>query len=189
MPSSFVTLNFDTEFPIPRDCLPRGDVTCRVIRADCDIVNNWNDWVTFRIRLVLRITIRSGERVCSFTREVVRRATVWLDAGFHIAACEVTAAVCRCVAHRGRLLCSIAVKVAFFLKQDGQDPCRLVCHCHRQRCHRCRDDYDDWDELTDDVDCHEDIDCHEDTDCHRDRQIKVQVIPCDPKPCQRSVNA
>lgn len=175
--SCFATVNFDTEFRIPRDCLPEGDVDCRVVRAECDIVDKWDEWVTFQLRLLLKITIRSGDLLCSFTREVFIKETVWLDVDSWIKECDVVAAVCRCVAHRGKVHCNGTVQVAFFLKKRWPDHCR-PCHHGKKHHDLCwSDDGDDWDRSGP---CHEDGHRRED-DCRR-VSPKVQIIQCRQKP-------
>lgn len=125
-------LNIDREFHVPPDCLREGNVTCRVVFSDCDVIDRWDDLLTFRVKLFLRITIRSGELVCSFDREIVLKETVWLCRDACVLDCEVRAAGCRCVVNRGRVWCSLAVGVRFaFRKPEPFCPCPVdPCPIH-----------------------------------------------------------
>lgn len=115
------TLNFDTEFRVPQDCLRSGEVTCKVVRQRCDLLACWDHWVTFRVVLRLKITIRSGELVETFHRTVILKESVWLEGSARVRDCAVTGAICRCVLHRGRIHCNGTVRVEFEL-----DHCRPV---------------------------------------------------------------
>ncbi|MFZ5816600.1 MAG: hypothetical protein ACOY93_15080 [Bacillota bacterium] len=166
----FATLNCDTEFRVPPDCLREGEVSCRVVRAECDVVDVWDHWVTIKVRLLLKITIRSGELVCRFFKEIILKESVWLEPGTWIKDCDVVAAACRCVLHRGRLHCNLTVKVEFRLKKKWHDPC-------------CWDRCDDWSGA---------CDWEEDWVWTRRerREQKVQVcrpklVHCRPDPCRR----
>lgn len=121
--TSFATVNIDTDFRSPPGCRPSGTVDCRVVRARCAVVRQFREWVTFKVILVLEIRIRSGRRTCRFFKEIAVKETVWLDVDKRIRACDVVAAACRCVAVRGRVHCSVAVKVRFFLEQRFHDRC------------------------------------------------------------------
>lgn len=130
-----VTANFDTEFPAPADCPRHGDVACRVVRADCRVIDAWDVWITFEISLLLRITVRSGERCCTFFKERRFRETVMADRHTRVDTCDVTAVACRCVIQRGRVHCNLTAKVAFTVK----DRCRCGCMHHSLcRCHSCK---------------------------------------------------
>ncbi|MFZ5824121.1 MAG: hypothetical protein ACOY94_07325 [Bacillota bacterium] len=138
--SNSAIVNFDTEFRVPPDCLREGDVDCRVVKADCVVVDTWGEWVTFKVRLLLKIRIQSGELVCTFFKELVFRETVWLDCNTFITDCKVVAAACKCVVHRGKVHCNLTVKVCFRLKKKFKPDC---C-CKKHDC--CCDDWSghDW---------------------------------------------
>jgi uncharacterized membrane protein YgcG len=139
---SFSTVNFDTEFRIPPGCRPSGAVDCRVVRARCVVIRQFREWVTFKVILVLEIRIRSGHRTCRFFKEIAAKETVWLDVDKRIRACDVVAAACRCVTNRGRVHCSLTVKVRFFLEHKFRDPCMPFRRHHGSG---------DWDRLDGDV--------------------------------------
>lgn len=124
-------LNFDTDFCVPSDCLREGDVACRVVFSDCEVLHRWDDLLTFRIKLILRLTVSSGELRCSFDREIILKETVWLCPDACITDCKVKAAGCRCVLQRGLVFCSGAVSAEFLFKKP--EP---FCPCPIDRCHR-----------------------------------------------------
>lgn len=144
MSNNTATVNFDTEFSVPSDCLPKGEVDCRVVKADCDIVDIWKDWVTFKIRLLLKIRIRSGDLVCLFKKEIILKDTVWLDCHTRIKDCEVIAAACKCILHRGKIHCNLTVKVLFSLIPRRRHCCHEDdwCDFDRKHDHCCDDDFD-----------------------------------------------
>lgn len=118
--SSFATVNIDTDFRAPPDCPRKGDVDCRVVRAECEVIAKWDHWVTFKVRLRLRIGVRHHSHSDGiFFREIVIKETVWLDCHLWIKACEVVATACRCVINRSRIHCNLTVKVEFFLKKKS----------------------------------------------------------------------
>lgn len=170
MSSCTATVNVDTEFRVPPEALRDGEVTCRVIRTDCDIVGTWEEWVTFEARLLLRISIRCGELVSSFTKEVVFKETVWLDVDSWIEGCDVAAVCCRCVLQRGRVHCNLTAKVAFCLKRRWPRHCDVIYTC-RKRCGRpdCRHCGQHWD-------------CEPEPHDHRGDRHRPS---CKPDPCQR----
>ncbi len=149
MSEFLTTLNFDTDFHVPKDCLKEGDVHCRVLFAECHVVDRWDEMLTFKVRLVLRISIRSGGLRCSFDREIVLRETVWFDGCLDLLECKVKSAVCKCVVHHGRVLCNGTVSIHFMFRHHHPvcpcPPCPCDCGgCHHSGgCHRC-DESDDF---------------------------------------------
>lgn len=137
--SEFVTtLNFDTEFHAPCDCPPEGDVSCRVVCSECQVIDRWDRMLTFRARLLLRVTIHRGGLRCTFDREIIVKESVWFDGWLDLLSCEVKAAICRCVLNRGRLFCNGTVSVQFHFRRPS--PC---CHCWRNPCECCHHDHSD----------------------------------------------
>lgn len=110
-------VQFDTDFKVPHDSLREGRVRCKVLRSDCEILEIWDCKVTFRIRLLLKITVRSGELESSFRHRLEFDDVAWLDTGCWITGCEVTAAGCSCVVRRGLVSCSGCLSVRFFLEK------------------------------------------------------------------------
>lgn len=120
-------VTFDTDFHVPPDCLQDGKVHCRVIASDCEILDVCDGWVTFRVELLLKLTIRSGCHSCSFEREVVLEESVYL--GACAVDCEVTAALCRCVLRNGKVRCSGGVAIRFHVQRPVLicQSCQTVC--------------------------------------------------------------
>lgn len=135
MDNRFAMINIDTEFRVAPDCRREGEVECRVIRAECAVVDQWDCWVTIRLRLLLRITVHSGHGCQTFCKELTQRETVWVDDRVWVRGCEVEAAVCKCVLHRGRIHCNLTVKVGFHLRSgcgpQGGPHCGCGCGSHR----------------------------------------------------------
>lgn len=131
-----VTINFDTEFPVPSDCFKHGEVACQVVRSHCEVLHCWDDWVTFRVCLLLKITIQSRHHEHSFFKEVTITETANLDAWARIQDCRVVAAICRCVLNCGWVHCNGTVKVEFLLtKRHHEWACTTGGESH-SACHR-----------------------------------------------------
>lgn len=128
MSDSLATVNFETEFFAPHDCLKEGFVSCKVIRADCRVVDDWAGGVTFRLGLVLKITIKEGELLCSFAERVDLKDTIWLGDQVSVTDCEVVQTGCRCVIKRGLVRCSGVAAVKFFIRKPAPPcpPCPTV---------------------------------------------------------------
>lgn len=122
-------INIDTEFRVAPDCRREGEVECRVIRAECAVVDHWDCWVTIRLRLLLRITVHSEHGCETFCKELTQRESVWVDDRVWVRGCEVEAAVCKCVLHRGRVHCNLTVKVGFHLRPECGCGSHWGAHC------------------------------------------------------------
>lgn len=137
------TINFGTDFPAPCDCPHDGDVRCRVLFSDCQVIDRWDKMLTFKVKLILRITVEHGRQRCSFDREIVLKESVWFDGWLDLLNCDVKAAVCRCVINQGWLCCNgtVAVRIEFC------KPTPLcLCRCNPCRCNPCDPCDHGWDD-------------------------------------------
>ncbi len=172
---STATVNVDTEFRAPPECPREGDVRCKVVRADCEIIDQWDRWITFKLRLLLKLKVESFRwRECIFVKEIVVKDTVWIDGPWRVRDCEVKAAICKCIISRGKIHCNLTALVRFDLKE--KDHCRSDwrdgCDWGWQHDHGCKDDCD-HDVWEDDWNRKQDCDC----DWRPDRRRKERVKP------------
>lgn len=129
----------DSEFRVPPDCLRDGEIECRVIRAECRVVDRFGGKLRLRLDFTLRLTVRSGELRCSFEREVHCHETVGVSPDFWVKDCEVDVARCLCTLRNGLVRCSIGAFVQLELRRRGKH-----CHCHRCDCYPCACHRHDW---------------------------------------------
>jgi len=132
MCKSTATVNIDTEFRVEPGCPREGDLHCKVVRAECAIIDRCDRWLTFKLRLLLKLRVESCrcDDACTFLKEIVVKETIWVDGGWWAEGCEVKAAVCKCVLHRGKAHCNATALLQFCLRPEHHH----ACCCHRRLC-------------------------------------------------------